>query len=196
MLSQYINDLNVSEENLFINPIISATGGATNSEKAFFKKYWRFIALPLIAYALYTGLFTDHPARWFFASLLISPVVIFSCDKITILNDVIPTSSIRSIIITVLSLLMLYAYGYGVTSAQSNKNDDSYVTINNETSDRVYLGRAGGHVFFWHDKAKNVEIIPENLIHSFLYQVKPQTAPLGFLFSNDGPFSEKATESE
>jgi len=180
--------LGVAITEIFLSPVLKKVyppgGGADLPEAKYFRLLWRIYVIAIVGYATYIALFTASDRRWFIAAALISPVAFTAISSLDILSEVIPNAVIRNAVTLPLVIILLSAYGWGITDAHSKKSNGIPVKINGIEDNKTYIGRAGGYVFLWSIKSKTVEIVAENKISILSYSLPNEKPPFMALFQS------------
>jgi len=169
---------------LFISPFFKSGEGADLPEAKFVKKYWRFFTLFILSYAIYIGLFTNNPVRWFAVSMLIFPIISIALNRIDPMSGMIKKQSIRHSATNLIAMVLLFSFGWGTVDALIKRNNNKSLIINGIPSDKAYIGRTNSHVFFWLRKDKRIEIISSAKIESMSFIVKPGKPSFSFLLED------------
>ncbi len=173
---------------VFLTPvferILPAGEGSDLPEAKFIKKYWKIFALAIVAYALYTALFTNHPAKWLLAAMIIFPLVFALVSNSHFLSNEITSPTIRAAILNPAIMILIFSYGWGSVEAQSHKSKENTVIINDKAVNLLYIGRTGGHVFFWNKDNKTTQIMVSNDVKTMAYHVEPKKIILDSLLKH------------
>jgi hypothetical protein len=140
------------------------------------------IALPV--YGVYIIVLTAYPGRWLLGGLFFVSIATDAVKAAKILDGMF-SRKYETLAIMVFVSILLCSYGWGVLIAQDKKSDKAYVVVNNKAYDKIYLGRAGGEIFFWNNKTETVEVVAARSIDSIKYHIAPEKAYWAFLFDNE-----------
>ncbi len=154
----------------YTGEILKPGAGAGTPEGKFLNKHKKLIFSIFLVLALYVALFTNHSARWFLSTCILIPFVGAFASKITVLDHIITNHSFRTMIVTFIIQIPIYAFGWGNVSGVSAKTNENNTVIINQSKSYQNLGVAGSYIFLWDKNSSEMLIKPLSEIKELKYK--------------------------
>ncbi|WP_444912433.1 hypothetical protein [Microbulbifer sp. PAAF003] len=165
----------------YTGEILEPGAGAGTSKGKFFNKHKKIIFSIVLILALYIALFTSHPTRWFLSTCILTPFIGAFASRVTILDHVITNHSFRTMIVTFIIQIPIFAFGWGNLSGVSAKTSESKTVIINQGKSYQNLGVAGSYIFLWDKNSSEVLIKSLSEIKELKYKLSGQESFWGQL---------------
>ncbi|MUH73193.1 hypothetical protein [Psychrosphaera haliotis] len=143
-----------------------AGGGKDLPEAKYFRWFFRLMALVIVAFALYLIFFEVGNTRWFKVAVFLSVPVIIMIGDAEFAKDYINNKQLRVLVVSILSVTLLYSYGWGAVHAERAKVSDQIFKINGKISNQKYVGWAGGFLFLWDNSKGTIVVKSKSTIKS------------------------------
>lgn len=168
----------------YTGSVLKPGSGSDTPTGEFLNKYKKIVFTIFIFLALYLALFTSYPSRWFISTAILSPFVGVFASRVTILDGVISNHSFRTMIITVIIQIPLFAFGWGNVTGVSAKTDLNKTVLINESETYQNIGVAGAYIFLWSGDKSELLIKPLSYVKEIKYTLPKEES-----------FYEKLTKS-
>jgi hypothetical protein len=170
-----------------LTKLMPAGGGADLPEAKYFRLLFRFMMLFILALALYTIFFEVGNARWFKVAVLVNIPVIVMIGNAEFATDYISNKKLRILIVNILSVSLLFSFGWGAVNAERAKSSERTVTINGEQTNEKYVGWAGNFLFLWDNSKHTLVVKSKSTIKSMEFSMPVKSAIIDFPSTKEKP---------
>jgi len=157
--------------NLFIFPMRMASADSGSPKLQNTKYKWIILSVIGIVFlvpALYISLFETGGYRWHKVAMLVSLPLVLLIGRAEFARGYIADADKRVLVVNILCVFLVHAYGWGARNAISAKNSSDTIEVNGKTSEHKYLGWAGDFLFLWDGKNEKVVIKSKSTIETLV----------------------------